>query len=261
MIERELGGVQRLALESAQGLNQAVGGAAWTRQAPGAVFGVTHDGIVQMRQMQANLVRAPGLEFDAEVGMGAETLEHAIMGNRRAAVLAHGHAQAVASMPADRLIDRTASRHHSHAQCEVFSGYRARGELAGQGCVRFDRARHHQKTAGVLVQSMDDAGARHRGQRGVHAQQGILQGVMRIAGSGVHHQSRRLVHHQHLAVFIHQVQGNRFGQHPGRRDFHRHAHLDPRPRAHHVSGLAGKPADQHLTRIDPTLDACARMPG
>ena len=63
-----------------------------------------------MRQMQSDLVRPPGLELDAQVGVGPKALEHAIMRDRRPAVLAHRHAQPVAAVPADRLIDGAARR-------------------------------------------------------------------------------------------------------------------------------------------------------
>ena len=65
----------------------------------------------------------------------------------------------------------------------------------------------HQKAAGVLVQPVDDAGARIAAgellrQLRIPPQQGVDHRSGGIAGGGVNHHSGRLVDHQHGVVLI-----------------------------------------------------------
>ena len=110
MIERQGRGMQRLALEGAQGLDELLASrrAACAKRPP--YTGSPTIGYFQMRQVQANLVRSPGLEFHAKVGVGPEALEHPVVRDRRPAALAHRHAQPIAAMAPDRLIDGAARR-------------------------------------------------------------------------------------------------------------------------------------------------------
>ncbi len=69
----------------------------------------------------------------------------------------------------------------------------ARHQLSAQRGLRLRGARHHQKAAGVLVETMDETCARQLGQRRIQSQQGVLQGMPRIPGARMHHQPGRFV--------------------------------------------------------------------
>ena len=100
---------------------------------------------------------------------------------------------------------------------------------------------------------------RQRAKRRIHAQQGVLHRMRRVAGARVHHQPRRLVDHQDVPILMDQRQRNGFGQHVRLRFRHRHPHVDSRARLGNVARLAGQTAHQHLAGLDPALDAGARM--
>src|SRR6187397_3427894 len=72
--------------------------------ATSAIHWVAHDGIFHMREMHANLVRAPGLEPHARERVRAKTFLDAVVRHRRASIAAHCHLRAVRAMPTDGLV-------------------------------------------------------------------------------------------------------------------------------------------------------------
>src|SRR5258706_11615346 len=107
MRERELGGVQRLAREID----------ATARAAPG--HGVAAERMVDVLQMHADLVRAPGLQAAFHQSGAAEALDHAVRGARGLAAIRHRHARALAHIAAHRRIDRAACRRVALHQREI----------------------------------------------------------------------------------------------------------------------------------------------
>src|ERR1700679_2845001 len=78
MIESQGRRVQRLALESTQGVDETLGCAA--RQAKATpIDRVADEGILDMREVQTDLMGAAGFQFHAQIGMAAEALEHPVM--------------------------------------------------------------------------------------------------------------------------------------------------------------------------------------
>ena len=67
------------------------------------------------------------------------------------------------------------------------------GELLDQARLRDHGLRDHQQPARVLVQAMDDAGARHAGERRRMREQRVHQRAVRLAGARMHDQADRLV--------------------------------------------------------------------
>ena len=101
--------MQGLALESAQGADEPRCRAA--RQAEtAAIDRIADDGVLDVRQVQANLMRAAGLQFHAQIGMRPKALQHPIMRHRRPPRHADRHAQPIAPMTPDGLIDGAAAR-------------------------------------------------------------------------------------------------------------------------------------------------------
>ncbi len=152
--------------------------------------------------MHADLVGAAGFQPALQRGVGAEALAQAVVGDGVAAVLAHGHAQAVARVAVDRRVGGAAGHQRAAHHRQVLAVHLARGQLLDQSGLRLQAAGHDHHAAGVLVQPVDHAGARHRRQRRVAEQQGVDQGAGGVAGARVDHQPGRLVDHEDVLVLV-----------------------------------------------------------
>src|SRR5882757_11192475 len=106
--------MQSLPLKSAQRIDQRRRRAARLRKST-AVDRIADDGILLMRQMQADLVSPAGLELHRQVGVCAKALEHTIMRHRRPPALAHRHSQPIAAIAPDGRIDGAATGHDTNA--------------------------------------------------------------------------------------------------------------------------------------------------
>ena len=90
-------------------------------------------------------------------------------------------------------------------------------KLGGQGQVGPVVFGGDDETGGVPVNAVDDTRAdgpvdARQGAAAV-IEQGVDQGAVRVAGGGVDHQAHRLVHHDHVVVLKHHVQGDVLGLH------------------------------------------------
>ena len=133
-------------------------------------------------------------------------MDHAIVRDRLAAVLANRHAHAIDRMPPDRRVDHAAAGHHARADRFVFALDLARFDGAHERRVRFERASDDHQPAGVLVEPMHDAGPRHLRELRVQVQQRVLQRAGRVAGAWMHDQPGRLVEDQDVPVLVDDVQ-------------------------------------------------------
>ena len=88
----------------------------------------------------------------------------------------------------------------------------ARLQLRHQLGMRLDGLGHHHQPGGVLVEAMDDTGARHIDDIRHMVQQGIEQRTVGMPGSRMHHQPGRLVDDQQVLVFVDDIQCNVLGQ-------------------------------------------------
>ena len=105
--------------------------------------------------------------------------------------------------------------------------------------VRLERARHDQQPAGVLVDAVHEAGARHALELRVMREQRVLQRVLAIARARVHHEPRRLVDHDDRGVLVHDVERQLFGGDAGLlRQARFHAPPTRRPPPRRVRGAA-----------------------
>ena len=77
-----------------------------------------------------------------------------------------------------------------------------------------------------------------------------------ITGAGVHDQPGRLVHHQHVGVLVHDLEGNVFGQGRG---FHFGTHVQGHGFAatHGRAGPGGLAVQQGIAGLDPFSQAAA----
>ena len=114
-------------------------------------------------------------------------------------------------MAADRAIDTPASRGPPPHQRQILAADLARRERRDQPRVRLGRARDDQQPAGVLVEAVHESGARYACEPAIVREQRILQRVRAVAGARMHHQARRFVEHQQLAILVHDLERQRLG--------------------------------------------------
>ncbi len=112
---------------------------------------------------------------------------------------------------------------------------------------------------------MHDAGAHFAAdaaasvsQIGNMAQQRVDQRAAVMSRRRMHHQARRLIDHDHVVVFIHDREGNRFGDKLRRRG-RRHAHDDHIARPDLVTGLADRSIERDEAVVDEALHGGARQ--
>ena len=104
----ELVGVQGLGGEEGQqlgGEGMVDGLHAVQERQPAAVERIADDGMLEMGQVDADLVRASGLELQFEIGGEVVEGQHLIMGDRALAVRMDAHLEGVAGIAGDGLID------------------------------------------------------------------------------------------------------------------------------------------------------------
>src|SRR6185437_2812070 len=208
MRERQVFGVQRLALESAQRLGQHRRRAARQSQAT-AIQRIADQWPARVRHVHADLVGAAGFQFALQQRVRAEFLANPIMGNGGTPTFAHGAAQAIGRMAIERRIHGAACDRHAVDDGRITTVDVARGQHRDQRGLRGQRARHHQQARSVLVEAMHDAGARKLRQVRVAVQQRVQEGAVTIAGARVHHQARRFVDDPQVGILEHDVELDR----------------------------------------------------
>src|SRR5262249_36574349 len=132
----------------------------------------------------------------------AIALEQLPMGDRRTAASAHGHLLARARMTADWLVDGAARPLRrapydggvAATQCLAAAPF---GELATERAMGALGLRHHHEAAGVLVESMHDAGALDAADpdeaRAAMGDERVGERAGPVAGGGMHDEPGRLV--------------------------------------------------------------------
>jgi hypothetical protein len=218
-------------------------------------------------QMDPDLMGAPGLEaaFDQGHGciapqprrqrphVGARSLAERPVDDR--------HAGAQPGVAADRRIDGHRRRDRPRGQGKITARHRALCQLPGQRrqCA-FAGCDDHQ-TGGVLVEAVHDACAGQHRQRRPVMQQAIEQRAPPVSRGRMHDQTGLLVDHQHIGVFMDDVQWYRVGleglvrfarQHP---DLQRLEAGQPRRGLQRALCTGDRPEGQ------PVLQPRAREPG
>ena len=209
VLERQPLGVQRLSAEAAQGRHQLGRGPLGQLQAA-AVQRITDQRMVDMRHVHANLVGAAGFQAALDQAVRPETLAQAVMGDGALAVLlvAHGLAQAVAHVAADRGIYRAAGHQGAQHHRLVLPLHVVAGQHLHQRGMGRQALGHHHQARGVLVQAVHDAATRQLGQGRIVMQRGVQHGAGAISCARMHHQPGRLVQHQQVFVLVDDVQGD-----------------------------------------------------
>lgn len=120
MNQRQFQRMQRLAPEAVQRILECTAGTGRYFE-PSTIHGIAYHGIMQVRHMDANLVRTPGFKLYLHQRVRAVFFQHTVMTYRGFAAAADRHAYALSAMPANRGIDRAARDHHSIYYCQVYA--------------------------------------------------------------------------------------------------------------------------------------------
>ncbi len=197
--------MQRLAREGLDRLDHGWAGSRRNTEAP-AVRLVANQGETYMGHVHANLVGAAGFQLHSYMGVRAEALEHTVMADRRLAAVGYRHALAHAAMAANGRVDLATGCHHTNHDALVDTADLAGLHLLDQLGLRLQGLGHHHQAGGVLVQAVNDTGARHVDDVWHVVQQRIEQRTAGMPGGRVHDQPGRLVDHHDMVVFVDDIQ-------------------------------------------------------
>src|SRR5262245_54508826 len=127
----------------------------------GAISRIRHDRMLDVSQMDADLVSAPGLDFHVEQREFVEAFGHSVESRSLPAVARDGHLHAVARVAADRLFYLSGIfPQHPIDQRYIAFRNRPRFELLGQIEMRAVRLRNDNQSRSAHIQAMYYAGAR-----------------------------------------------------------------------------------------------------
>ena len=222
MPEAEGSGVETLAVLAQLGLFMAVDG-------------VAQDGMADVRHVDADLVGAAGFELAADVGIAPVAFDDLPVGHGVPGIaLGDAHFLPVGGVPPDGGIHGAGVLPEGAADNALIgSGHGVVLELGGQPGVGVVVFRYGQQAGGILVDPVDDSGAKLAVDAGEVVPQRVHkpvdQGVVLVSRRRVNHQTLGLVDDQHVLVLVDDVQ-----LHLGGPDIHRHRLGD----LHH-DGVAG----------------------
>jgi hypothetical protein len=181
-----------------------------------AVETVAEDGVAEGGQMDADLMRAAGADFDFEISVAGVAFDDAPVGEGGAAgAEAAGHLRAMNGVAGDGLVEATVvgfgeALDDGEIDLVDFAG----GELFAEGAVGGVGARDDDDAAGFFVEAMDDTGtivAAGGGELAEVVEQGIDEGAGVLAGAGMDDYARGFVDDDDVFVFIEDVEGKVFG--------------------------------------------------
>ncbi len=197
----------------------------------GPIDGIAKERMPQMGEVNADLMGASGLQPAADQAGLTVSFQHCVVGNRIAPDLFgyHGDLLAIMPRPGEACPDRAGGRVRfapGEGEIGAFEGARAAvvGELSREAVMRTVVLRHDDQAAGVLVESVDDAGAAHAadaGQAGTAmGDEGIDEGAAGMAWGRMDHQPRRLVDDDEVVILVSDGEGDilrsRYGIRRGR---------------------------------------------
>ena len=177
--------------------------------------------VLDVGQMDADLVRAPGSQRDLEQGVAAGNAQPDELRDRLPAAGHHHHPLPVLDVAADgRLDPRRRIGHLTHHDRPVATRHHPLLQLAGKRAMRLVIARDHDQPGGVAVEPVDDPrtlGAADRRPAGSAGQQPMNQRAGGMPGSRVHHQPCRLVDDDQVVILVEHAEVHGLGLQPGGR--------------------------------------------
>lgn len=179
-----------------------------------AIGGIADDGEADSSQVDAYLVSTAGLRPDFQQTIAADVLKDTVFRAGFTASRDHSHTLAVTGVAADSRLDNAAFRSQlTLYQHDIRLGDRMRLKLAGEVFVGEAVLGYNDESRRIFVKSMHDAGSDRISvrQSGQIVQNGVHQGMRRVAGGGVHRQTGRFIHDEKVGVLIDDLQGNCLG--------------------------------------------------
>src|SRR5713101_8574099 len=124
-----------------------------------AVIGIACDRVAEGCQVDADLVRAPGVEITAHECISTFSLDDLVAGAGEATTLDHRHPLALLRIPADRPLELARRGVDDSADArQVRAAERAVAELGGECAMRLVIAGGDDQAGRALVEPVDDAG-------------------------------------------------------------------------------------------------------
>ena len=115
-----------------------------------------------MGEVYPNLMRPSRLEHDLEPGVTPVAFEHPVVRDRGLAASLHRHAGATCAVPPDRRVHGPVRRWRAGDHGFVDPLHLARLDLGDEASVRGKGSCDEHEPGGVLVQAVNEAGARNR---------------------------------------------------------------------------------------------------
>ena len=161
-----------------------------------AVCFITEQRMTQVQEVDADLVRAPGMNLRFQMRGVGKTLQHPPARVRGAAIVigTNGHAFAFRLMPRDGGVDfaRIQLRHADDERVVKFL-HRASGELFREREMCLIVLRHDETAAGFFVEPVDDSRSRHAADAAERTfammQQRVDERVFLVPGSRMNHEA------------------------------------------------------------------------
>src|SRR6267378_1279076 len=212
MRERQGGGMQQVPRrELLEALGLRPRGRRHAATAPEGVLAVADNRATDMREMHANLVRAAGAQPHAQQIAVREARHECRVRHGVAAAFRDRHSLALFRMASDRRfdIDHILAQMAPHER-RVDALHGAALDRTGETPMRQIALRNEQQSRGVAIEAMDDAGPAFgrtaAGQLGAAPRQHVDEGVVPVAGTGMHDESCRLVEHGEMLVLVDEIQ-------------------------------------------------------
>src|ERR1051326_521829 len=156
--------------------------------------------------MNADLVRASGLQFDVEQSETIEPLPPAIQRPRAAAAANNRHARAVRRIACEWLLDASGiSLQSSVNECDVRLEHRAIAKLIGKIFERGFGFRDDEQAGRVAIQTVHDAGADTGAAAGKLFKvisECVCERARVNSRGGMDHEARWFVHADERLVFV-----------------------------------------------------------
>jgi len=232
-----------------------------------AVGFVAHERMADELEMDADLMRAPGVDLRLNPGGGFQLFENFIARMRRAAgiVVARGHALAVRWVPGDGGADFAGVARGSAADNRMVNLLHAPlGELFREREVRFVIFGDDEAATGFLVEPVDDAGPRHAADAAQRAaaviQQGVDERMFLVSGGGMDDESGGLVQHEQRFILEQNVERHFFGLRGGGFRL-RPVDFNLLARTRRVGGFDGLAVDADVAFFDEPLERATRSGG
>lgn len=181
-----------------------------------SVLLVSSNGVADVGEMHADLMRSAGQGLDAQVRGVIEALQDAIAGECFSSLGGGGdHLFSVLAAAGDMRLDESAFfGRRSDDNSAVFLVNRAGLELLCEPVVCHIVLSHDDAAGGVLIQPVNNAGAKRMpasGKLSAVGEQRVDKGVRRITCCWVHDETRGFVDHDEVIVFVKDVEGDVLG--------------------------------------------------